>query len=143
MAGVKEGDTVRVHYVAKLTDGTVFDSSEGRDPIELTVGAGQVLPLFEESLHGMKAGDKKTFNVKSEEAYGERRDDLIVDVERSQLPEDFNYEVGTQLQVAGEGGQPAIVTVMEIGEESVKLDANHPLAGKDLVFDIELESIVK
>lgn len=142
MSEVKNGDTVKVHYTGKLKDGTVFDSSESRDPLEFTLGQGQLIPGFEKAVIGLTTGDKTTANIPVDEAYGERREDLEINVERSQLPEDIEPSVGMQLQLNQPNGQPVPVTVTDIGEENVTLDANHPLAGEDLIFDIELVEIV-
>ncbi|SMO38641.1 FKBP-type peptidyl-prolyl cis-trans isomerase [Gracilimonas mengyeensis] len=142
MSKVKDGDTVKVHYTGKLEDGSVFDSSESRDPLEVTLGEGKLIPGFEKAVVGLEVGDKTTANIPSEEAYGERRDDLEVTVERDQLPEDIEPEVGMQLQLNQPNGQPVPVQVTKVEEENIIIDANHPLAGKDLTFDIELIEIV-
>lgn len=138
MAEAKEGSTVKVHYTGKLEDGTVFDSSEGRDPIEFTVGAGQIIPGFENGVTGMKPGDKKTVEVTADDAYGPRNEQMIQEFQKSELPPDLELEEGMQLQAQGPNNQPLLLTVAEVRDESVLLDANHPLAGKDLTFEIEL-----
>lgn len=142
MSQVKEGDQVKVHYTGKLTDGTVFDSSENREPLAFTVGAGQMIPGFDKAIPGMAVGDTKTIEVVSAEAYGDRRDDLIVTVPSDKLPEDMNPTVGDKLQINQEDGRAIPVTVTEVKDDSIILDANHDLAGKDLVFDVELVEIV-
>jgi len=142
MAPAKNGDTVKIHYTGKLTDGTVFDSSEGRDPLEFTLGQGMVIPGFEQGIVDMNLGEKKTINIDVENAYGPLRQELMFEVPKEQLPPDMAPEVGMQLQMMqGEGGQPILVTIAAVGDEAVTLDANHPLAGKELIFDIELVSL--
>ncbi len=141
MAQVTAGDTVRVHYTGRLDDGSVFDSSEGREPLRFEVGSGQVIGGFDEAVTGMESGETKTVRIPAEEAYGERRDDLLLDVERSAFPSSIEPEVGQRLQMSQGPGQPAVVTVTEVTEERVRLDANHPLAGEALTFELELVSI--
>lgn len=135
------GDTVRVDYTGKLTDGTVFDSSSGKDPLRFTIGEGEVISGFEEAVVGMNPGEEKTATIAADEAYGPRREEMIFDVERSQFPEDLDPEVGERLQVKQDTGESFEVTVADVAESTVKLDANHPLAGQDLTFDIELREI--
>lgn len=142
MSKVKDGDTVKVHYTGKLEDGSVFDSSVSRDPLEVTLGEGKLIPGFEKAVVGLEVGDKTTANITSADAYGERRDDLEVTIEREQLPEDIEPEVGMQLQLNQPNGQPVPVQITKVEEENIIIDANHPLAGKDLTFDIELIEIV-
>ena len=142
MSKVKNGDTVKVHYTGKLEDGSVFDSSVERDPLEVTLGEGKLIPGFEDAVIGLEVGDKTTASIASADAYGERREDLEVTVERSQLPEDIEPQVGMQLQLNQPNGQPVPVQVTKVEEENIIIDANHPLAGKDLTFDIELIEIV-
>lgn len=142
MAQAKTGDTVKVHYTGKLDAGQVFDSSANRDPLKFTLGEGQVIPGFEEPIVGMNPGDSKTVNIPAERAYGPHRDEMVVVVGREHFPEDIKPEIGDQLQMRHASGQPVVVTVTEIDGESVTLDANHPLAGKDLTFDIDLVEIV-
>ena len=137
----KAGDTVQVHYKGTLADNSVFDSSEGRDPLEFTIGSEQVIPGFETAVNGMKKGDKKTVTIQSSDAYGEHRAELVVNLEREKLPEDLEPEVGRQLQLSGPEGQTAIMTIVDFNEATITLDANHPLAGKDLTFEIELVGI--
>lgn len=141
MTQVKSGDTVRIHYTGTLTDGTKFDSSEGRDPLEFTVGEGQIIPGLEQAIPGMTVGDKKTVAVPAENAYGDTNPDARQDVPRGEIPADIPLDLGTQLQVQAPDGQVLPVTVVAVTEEVVTLDANHPLAGKDLTFDIELVEI--
>lgn len=141
MAEVKSGDTVRIHYVGALTDGTRFDSSEGRDPLEFEVGAGQIVPGLDDALPGMSVGERKTVNVPAADAYGPFDPESRQSVPRDQVPENIPLDVGTQLQVQTPQGQVINVTVADVGNETVVLDANHPLAGEDLVFAIELVSI--
>lgn len=141
MSQAKQGDTVKVHYTGKLQDGNVFDSSVNREPLEFTLGAGNMIPGFEQAVQGMSIGEKKTAEIPSEQAYGEKREDMIISVPRENVPGDIEPEVGQQLAIQQQGGQQVPVTVTEVTEEKVVLDANHPLAGKDLVFEIELVEI--
>ncbi|MCL5037863.1 MAG: peptidylprolyl isomerase [Chloroflexi bacterium] len=141
MAQAKQGDTVKVHYTGKLDDGTVFDTSENREPLEFIIGEGQIIPGFEEVVIGMSVGEKKTGKIPPEKAYGPRREEAVVEVPKSQFPSNVEPEVGQQLQISQENGQTFIVEVAEITDDMIKLDANHPLAGKDLNFDIELVEI--
>ncbi|RUL88268.1 FKBP-type peptidyl-prolyl cis-trans isomerase [Tautonia sociabilis] len=140
MAQAQSGDTVRIHYTGRLADGTVFDSSEGRSPLEFTLGENQVIPGFEEAVSGMEPGQETTVTIPSDRAYGSHRAELVFDVPRSQFPDDLDPQVGQKLQMTN-GSQTAVVTVSEVNDSSVKLDANHPLAGKDLTFDIALVEI--
>jgi len=140
MTEVKTGDTVRIHYKGTLTDGSVFDSSEGGAPLEFTVGSGQIIPGLDAALPGMAEGDTKTVEVSAEQAYGQPDPDAKQAVPRADIPEDIPLDIGTQLQVQTPQGQVMPVTVAEVTEEQVVLDANHPLAGKDLTFNIELVS---
>ncbi len=141
MAVVKNGDVVAVHYSGRLTTGEQFDSSEGREPLEFTVGAGQMIPGFDSGVMGMSIGDKKTINIAPAEAYGEWHQENTVPFPKENIPPGMEIEVGMQLQLRGQDGSPIMVTVIEITEEAVILDANHMLAGKELVFDIEMVSI--
>ncbi|RXE55146.1 peptidylprolyl isomerase [Methanoculleus taiwanensis] len=141
MAQAKEGDTVKVHYTGKLQDGTVFDSSDERAPIEFTIGEGQVISGFEQAVVGMEPGETKTTTVPAEEAYGPHRDEMLLEVDREQFPEDVQPETGQQLQISQPDGRTFFVTVSDISESSVVLDANHPLAGKDLTFEIRLVEV--
>ena len=141
MSEAKQGDTVRIHYTGTLNDGTTFDSSEGRDPLEFTVGTGQIIPGLEKAIPGMHVGEKKTVEVPCAEAYGEREPGAMQTVPRDQIPEEIEVKPGLQLQVQTPQGQVMPVTVAEVNESEVTLDANHPLAGRDLTFDIELVEI--
>jgi len=140
MTQASSGDTVRVRYTGRLNDGTVFDSSEGRDPLEFTLGSGQVIPGFDEAVTGMAVGDSSTVTIESENAYGPRDEEMVQDVARSEIPADIELAVGMQLQASGSGGE-MVVTIVELSDDSVKLDANHPLAGQALTFDLELVEI--
>ncbi len=141
MAQAQQGDTVKIHYTGTLEDGTVFDSSEGRDPLEFTLGSGQVIPGFDEAVTGMDSGEKKQVTIPADKAYGQRNEEMIIQAPRDQVPADINPEVGQQLQMAGPGGETVVVLVTEVTDAHITLDANPPLAGKDLTFDIELVSI--
>jgi peptidylprolyl isomerase len=141
MPEAKQNDTVRVHYTGRLDDGSVFDSSLEREPIEFTIGEGHVIPGFEQAVVGMNPGETKTVRILSDDAYGPYREDMVLTVERSQFPPDIEPTVGQALQVQQSNGEPFVVTVSEVSEASVKLDANHPLAGKDLTFEIQLVEI--
>ena len=141
MTEVKSGDTVAIHYTGTLQDGTTFDSSEGRDPLEFQVGSGQIIPGLDGALPGMTVGDKKVVKVPSEEAYGPTNPEMRQSVPREGIPAEIPLEVGTQLQMQTPDGQAMPVTVVDVDEATVTLDANHPLAGKDLQFDIELVKI--
>lgn len=144
MSTVKDGDTVKVHYTGKLNDGSVFDSSEDREPLEFTLGQGQLIPGFEEAVNGMEQGESTTVTIPSDEAYGERRDDLELEVAKDELPDNIEPEVGMQLQMQQqESGQAVPVKITNVEDDKVTLDANHPLAGKDLTFDIEVVEIAK
>jgi len=139
----KDGDTVKVHYTGKFEDGTVFDSSENKDPLEFTLGQGQLIPGFEKAVTGLNEGDATTVNISSDDAYGERKDELEIQVTREELPDDIDPEVGMQLQVKQQQTDQSIpVRITEVTDDDVTLDANHPLAGKDLTFDIELVEII-
>ena len=135
------GDTVRVHYTGTLSDGTVFDSSEGREPLEFTLGAGQVVPGFDKAVDGMEVGQTHTVTIPAKEAYGEPDPGQVVEANRSQLPPGAEVEVGDQLQIGTASGGAMIVRVAEVNEETILLDANHPLAGEDLTFEITLDSV--
>jgi len=141
MTEVKSGDTVRIHYTGTLTDGQTFDSSEGRDPLEFTVGSGQIIPGLEAAIPGMEVGEKKTVEIAADDAYGQPDPNAQQAVPRAEIPDDIPLDLGTQLQVQTPQGQVMPVTVVEVTEEQVTLDANHPLAGKDLTFNIELVEI--
>jgi peptidylprolyl isomerase len=140
-AQAKDGDTVQVDYTGKLADGTVFDSSIGREPLEFKLGAGQLIPGFEKAVLGMKVGETKTVTIPSDEAYGPCREGLIVEVARDNLPSGLTPEVGQQMQMPLPGGGVTIITVIKVTDTTVTLDANHPLCGKDLTFEIKLLKI--
>lgn len=142
MQQVKSGDTVKVHYHGKLTDGTTFDSSSGREPLEFEVGSGMVIKGFDDGVTGMKVGEKKTINIPVDEAYGPKQEEMMVEFPLNQFPPDLKPEVGMPLTMTTAQGQPVQVVIAEVGTETVILDANHPLAGQDLVFDLELVEIV-
>jgi peptidylprolyl isomerase len=142
MAKVKNGDTVKIHYTGKLEDGTVFDTSSGREPIQFTIGSNQVIAGLEKAVVGMNQGESKTSKITSDQAYGPHRKEMLIEVERKEIPDDINLEIGQHLQIPQQNRRSIIVRVADISEEKVTLDANHPLAGKDLTFDIELVEIV-
>jgi peptidylprolyl isomerase len=141
MQQVKNGDTVNVHYHGKLTDGSTFDSSEGRDPLQFTVGSGQVIKGFDDALIDMKIGEKKTVNIPVDQAYGQRSDNMMMEYPKSDFPADMQPEVGLELHMSDNAGNVFPVVIAEVQDEVVILDANHPLAGQDLIFEIELVSI--
>lgn len=141
MTQAKDGNTVKIHYTGRLQDGSVFDSSSGRDPLQFRVGSGQVIPGFEEAVIGMSVGEKKTVEIPCSKAYGERNPSMVMVVDRKHVPADLNPEVGQRLQMGSPSGELINVTVVETDEENVTLDANPPLAGEDLTFDIELVEV--
>lgn len=141
MAQAQAGDTVRVHYTGRLGDGTVFDSSQGSDPLEFTLGEGQVIAGFDRAVTGMSPGDTQTVTIPVNDAYGERRAEMVQTVGREQFPAHVEPEVGQQFQVTN-GQQMAVVTVTRVSADGVTLDGNHPLAGQDLTFDLSLVEIV-
>lgn len=141
MSTAKKGDNVKVHYTGRLTDGTVFDSSEGRAPLEFVVGAGMMIKGFDAAVDGMAIGQKVTAEIPAAEAYGDAKKELIFDVPKSNLPPDMKPEAGQQLAMSQPNGQQVPVTVKEVHDDKVIIDANHQLAGKDLIFDIELVEI--
>jgi len=140
MQKIKNGDTVSVNYTGKLEDGTIFDSSlvEGREPLNVTLGQGMLIPGFENGLIDMVEGEKKTVEIESDQAYGNVNDQMVIDVPKTQFPE--GVEVGQMLKVMGPQG-PINVKILEINEETIKIDGNHPLAGKKLIFDLEVVSV--
>ncbi|MDI6401206.1 peptidylprolyl isomerase [Balneolaceae bacterium ANBcel3] len=142
MATIKEGDTIQVHYTGKTSDGTVFDSSRDREPLEFTIGEGKLIPGFEKAVVGLSKGDKNTVTIPSGEAYGDKREDMVIDVPKDNIPPDVKAEVGQQLQIQQKDGGAIPVVVTEVADQTVKLDANHPLAGKDLTFEIEVMDIL-
>ena len=141
MSVATKGNTVKVHYTGKLEDGTVFDSSENREPIEFTLGDGNMIKGFDAAVHGMAVGDDKSVTIPSEEAYGDKKDEMMVDIPRTQVPADIKPEVGMDLSIQNQQGQPMPVKVVHVDDEKITLDANHPLAGQDLIFDIRLVEV--
>jgi FKBP-type peptidyl-prolyl cis-trans isomerase 2 len=139
----KSGDTVKVHYTGTLIDGTQFDSSAGGEPLQFTIGAGQVIPGFEKGVTGMKVGEKKTITIPAADAYGEYRNDLVIELEKSKLQLSVTPEIGMQLTMTQADGAKINVTIKAISETMITLDANAPLAGNDLTFALELVEIVK
>ena len=142
MAQAKTGDTVRVHYTGRFNETEIFDTSEGREPLEFTIGEGNVIPGVEKAVIGMSPGEKKTANIACADAYGEWQEGLVIELGRDQLPPHIDPQPGQQLEYRQPDGRSIIFLVTNVGESSVTLDANHPLAGKDLVFDLELVEIV-
>ncbi len=142
MQQAKKGDKVKVHYHGKLTSGETFDTSSGREPLEFEVGSGSVIKGFDEGVAGMEVGEKKTINIAADEAYGPRSEDMMIEFPKDRFPNDMKIEEGMQLMMGNGSGQNIPVIVTEIKDSSVILDANHPLAGEDLVFDVELVEIV-
>ena len=141
MAQAKQGDTVNVHYTGTLEDGTVFDTSVECEPLQFTIDEGQVIPGFEQAVVGMNPGESKTVRILSDEAYSPYRKEMVLVVDRDRFPEGFKPEVGQRLQISREDGLIFIVAVVDIAESNVTLDANYPLSGKDLVFDIKLVGV--
>lgn len=141
MSKAKKGDTVTVHYAGSLNDGTVFDSSMEREPLQFTIGDGKLIPGFEDAVVGMSPGESKTIMLPPEEAYGDHREELTVEVERGQFPNDLNPQVGQHLQIPQSSGGVINVRITSMDESMVTLDANHPLAGEDLTFRIELVAV--
>lgn len=141
MQKVETGNTVKVHYTGKLEDGQVFDTSADREPLEFQIGKGQMIPGFEVGIMGMELKEKKTISIPSEQAYGPIKDELFFDIKKEQLPEGLEPKVGMELVSKHQDGSEAIVKVSELKDDLVTIDANHPLAGKDLVFDIEVVGI--
>ena len=142
MNTAKKGDTVKVHYTGKLHDGTVFDSSHNRnEPIEFTLGQQNMIAGFEKAVEGMAVGDTKTAEIPASEAYGTKKEDMIIEVPKAEVPADIEPEIGQQLAMQGSNGQQVPVVITEVNDHAITLDANHPLAGKDLIFDLELVQI--
>jgi peptidylprolyl isomerase len=137
----KSGDTVKVHYTGKLKDGTQFDSSQGSEPLQIELGTQQVIPGFEDAVIGMSVGESKTAEIPVDKAYGPRREEMIAKVDRSQYPDDLKPEVGPTLGVQQQDGERLQVVVVDVNDEGMTIDANHPLAGEDLTFEIELVEI--
>lgn len=141
MSKAKDGDTVKVHYTGKLDNGEVFDTSKEREPFEFKIGGQAVIPGFEKGVVGMGVGDTKTIEISPEDAYGEKKEELVVEVQKSELPEDITPSVGQRLQIKQQDGNPIVVTITDMNEDNITLDANHPLAGYTLFFDVELVEI--
>jgi FKBP-type peptidyl-prolyl cis-trans isomerase 2 len=141
MQQAQNGDKVKVHYHGKLRSGDTFDSSQGREPLEFTLGSGQVIKGFDDGVTGMKVGDKKTVEIPVADAYGEKNEEMLIEFPKNQFPPELNPEPGMQLMMNNRQGQQFPVNIVEVKEESVVLDANHPLAGQDLIFDLELVEI--
>lgn len=142
MPEAKEGDTVRVHYTGTLNDGTVFEDTTDKEPLEFTLGEEDILPGFSDAIAGMSPGDEKEISISSGDAFGPRQEDLVQDVPKNQFPDDIELEEGVQLEIPQEGGGVVHAIVSELKGSDVELDANHPLAGEDLTFEIELVEIV-
>ena len=141
MSKAKKGDVVKVHYKGKLNSGEQFDSSEGRKPLEFVVGAGQMIAGFDEAIPGMSVGEKKTVTIAPDKGYGEKKQEAIIEFRKSDIPADMKLEPGMKLQLRDSAGHPVPAVVTEVKEEIIILDANHELAGKELIFDIELVEI--
>ena len=141
MTQAKNGDTVKIHYTGRLEDGSEFDSSSGKDPLKFSIGSGQVIPGFDEAVTGMKVGEKKTAEIPCDKAYGDRDPSMVMMVDRKHVPPEINPEVGQRMEMGGPNGELVIVNVIDVNDENVTLDANPPLAGEDLTFDIELVEI--
>ena len=141
MSQAKSGDTVQIHYTGTLDDGTQFDSSQGREPLEFEVGSGQVIPGFDKAVEGMAVGDNKSVRIEADEAYGPRHEQLVQEVDRSVLPDDLNPQTGMALQSSSPDGQVTQFLVTDVTDDTITVDANHPLAGQALSFDIELVDI--
>lgn len=142
MSQVQAGDTVRIHYTGTLDDGSVFDSSEGRAPLTFTVGAGHVIPGFDEAVVGMAVGEKKNVTIEADRAYGDLRDELLQEVDRADLPEGLSLNIGDAVPMTADNGQQMTATVYAMNDETIVLNTNHPLAGEDLTFDIELVEVL-
>jgi peptidylprolyl isomerase len=142
MTQAKKGDKVQVNYTGYLEDGTKFDSSEGKNPLDVTLGSGMVIPGFDAALTGMKVGEKKTVNIPMDQAYGNHNAEMVMQVPIDQVPSDMEPEIGQKLQVGGAAGEMMMVEVIDLTDEFIVLDANPPLAGKDLTFDLELVAIL-
>ena len=142
MAQAATGDTVRVHYAGTLDDGTVFDTSSGREPLEFTIGSGQVISGFDSVVTGMSPGDSETVRIPAEEAYGPHQEAMMLEVDRAQVPAELDPQIGERLEIKQQNGQSVPVTVAAITETLITLDGNHPLAGQALTFEIELVEVV-
>jgi peptidylprolyl isomerase len=142
MVVAKKGDTVKVHYTGRLENGEIFDSSEGKKPLNFIVGQREVIKGFDEAVEGMIAGEEKTVTIEAEKGYGKSKEELIQKVERSQMPEGLDYRVGNQIEITKQDGSLFYVMVTEVTDTDVSLDANHPLAGKRLIFDLRMEEVI-
>ncbi len=142
MTQAKQGDTVNVHYTGKLVDGTIFDTSRNRNPLQFTIGKGQVIMGFEQAINGMNTGESKTITVPMNNAYGPHREEMVITMDRSKLPSDLDPKVGQRLELTQMDDRNILVTVTYVTDSMLILDANHPLSGKDLIFDIELVGIL-
>jgi len=142
MAEAKNGSRVRVHYTGTLNDGRVFDSTEGRDPIEFTLGQGQVIPGFEQAITGMQEGQSKQFTLSPDQAYGPRRNEMVMEIDRQRVPPDFHPQAGQRIELRSADGHTLPATIVEVTPDVVRVDANHPLAGEELNFEIELVEVV-
>lgn len=142
MSQVSSGDVVRIHYTGTLPDGTQFDSSSGREPLEFKVGSGQIIPGLDRQIEGMTVGQSQTLTIPANEAYGPRDENGVQTVSRTALPADMEVAVGTNLQAKTQDGSQVALTVIDLTDEEVTVDSNHPLAGQDLIFDVEVVEIV-
>lgn len=142
MSVATKGNAVKVHYTGKLQNGTVFDSSANREPLEFTLGDGNMIKGFDTAVEGMEVGQEKSVTIPCGEAYGEKREDMMLEIPKTQVPEHITPEIGMELSLQNQAGQPVPVKVAAVDEEKIILDANHPLAGEDLLFDITLVEIV-
>ena len=142
MSVATKGNAVKVHYTGKLQNGTVFDSSANREPLEFTLGDGNMIKGFDTAVEGMEVGQEKSVTIPCVEAYGEKREDMMLEIPKAQVPEHITPEIGMELSLQNQAGQPVPVKVAAVDEEKIILDANHPLAGEDLLFDITLVEIV-
>ena len=141
MTAAKNGDSVKIHYTGTLEDGTTFDSSAGRDPLKFTLGGGQVIVGFNEAVTGMEVGEKKNVIIPADKAYGQRNEKMVIIALKDQIPSDFTPEIGQQVEMDGENNEKIVARIIEITDKEIILDANPPLAGKELAFDIELVAI--
>ncbi len=142
MSTAVQGNKVKVHYTGTFDDGETFDSSAGREPLEFEVGGGQVIPGFDQAVLGMKVGESKKVRIPEDEAYGPHNPEMVIESDRTQFEEGLNPEVGQQFQTQMQDGQPVLLTVVAVEGDKITLDANHPMAGKDLNFEIELVEII-
>jgi FKBP-type peptidyl-prolyl cis-trans isomerase 2 len=141
MSVASKGNAVKVHYTGRLNDGTVFDTSANRDPLEFTLGDGNMIKGFDSAVYGMQAGEEKSITIPCEEAYGEKREDMMLEIPIEQVPPHIQPELGMELSLQNQAGQPVPVKVVHVDDQKITLDANHPLAGQDLIFDIKLVAI--